>query len=397
MTEQKLIEPPGRREMATSRNTAVDRARRFLSVITVLFWMSLARSLAFSTFASVALASLGMALPTLRYFETSTYAHANFTFEIDHLLDQESEAALREVASDGGYVSFVRFSNVDFGFYDKTQGRVELLLTRDPDKIDLSWFSDQHVVESAPAPAGHWIDLSAHLASTLDAEPGDAVNIQIGDGVYTPTVRRILAVRYATSDYVAVGPMPSNAEIGLGSMPPLEPTIAALTTNRSAHEVESLLASSPKGDSALVSATADLRASSEAEVTAGFRVVLTISVLAYLAIAGLAIREAIALVHRNGRSMALLQILGVRRRKLVRGVAVVESLIVAVGISLGIYLSASVIYQGFLFPALPPGYQIHMASAGAGATLVYFVVAWVTLTNRTWRWSNRSPFPRELE
>jgi hypothetical protein len=193
MTEQLLLEPSGRRrdDTASEHGTALGRARRFLSVVTVLFWRSLARTLVFSALTGLALASLGMALPTLRFYETSTYAHADFTYEIDHVLNAETEAALKAIATDGGYVSFTRFSNVEAEANARLQSRVELLLTQEPDKIGLSWFSDQLVVDQRPVRDEHWIDLSAHLAQALKVDPGDSVGLRLGNGVYRPVVRRI--------------------------------------------------------------------------------------------------------------------------------------------------------------------------------------------------------------
>src|SRR5687767_2794830 len=94
-----MREPLGRgSELNDEGDGALRKAQRFLSIITVLFWQSLVRSAVFSALAALALSSLGLALPTFRYFETSTYAHADFRYEVDHLLTKEAESALIDIS-----------------------------------------------------------------------------------------------------------------------------------------------------------------------------------------------------------------------------------------------------------------------------------------------------------
>jgi hypothetical protein len=360
-----------------------------LSVLARSSWTSILRAAAFFFVAGTATGSLVLWLPAVRYYDTMDYAQSHFDVQVDGLLTDAAITTLQGFAGPDSFLTFDRLTDVRLQANGKSLDNSQVLLTSDVSRLDSSWFPDSTVVSgTATADVGpEWLDVSAHVARTLDVGVGDVLSYDIAGREVTVRVRRVMAISSGGVENIAVGNLGVSVKSILGAQPNGEfPTEALLQTKSSVEQIRSALSGRSLDGKPLeyqvlsrlqwLNLTPQDPIAVEPAVAAG-------TLLGLGCLMGLALREGVHLILRRSKELAVLSAIGVSRQTLIVALVGLEAVAIAVALALAYEVIVSVSYAGLLKDALPPILRgptfASLMAAAVGYAIVLGVGCWRTL------------------
>jgi hypothetical protein len=225
--------------------------------------------------------------------------------------------------------------------------------------------------EVGAAPVGEgWIDMTSATARAVGVEPGDQVVVGAGGREHLLAVRRELLITIAGEEFYAVADSGS-VDYSAEWERPYFHYVATPDVGGLVHTVDAL---GPESGLAV-----DTKAARDAAAQSATRTALlvlgVVSVLGVLGAVAVCCVEGARFGRRQKPVVAVLEALGVTRRRSAGHVAVMVAVIAGSASLIAWIANVRWIHHGWLSPAVPQGAALVFAGALAGACLVAVTIA----------------------